>query len=200
MEKLNRLTPKRKTGSGPKRYDYPVDKIRQWIAQGKTQAWIGQQLGVDAKLIYKVCKKHAIQCQRTGPRSGPGHPDWKGGRHVDRNGYVHVYRPGHPRAHKPRCTHVLEHILVMEDVLGRPLEPGEVVHHKQARDNNDPDNLVLYQCNADHLRDELAGKCPNWTEDGKQRIQDGIDLSAANRRGIARDEWTNKRAVARLQT
>ena len=39
------------------RIDWPVDKIRAWISDGKTQKWIGEELGYGAKLIYKVCKK-----------------------------------------------------------------------------------------------------------------------------------------------
>ena len=39
---------------------YPVEKMREWIAEGKTQQWIGEQLGIPTKLIQKACKKHGI--------------------------------------------------------------------------------------------------------------------------------------------
>lgn len=167
--------------------DYPVDQIRKWIADGKTQAWIGAQLGVSAKLIQKVCKKHEITCQRRGPRSGEGHPDWKGGRVLDKSGYVLIYSPGHPRAKKP-VPYVLEHRLVMEKHLGRLLAVGEVVHHRDGnKQNNSLDNLELFSKNSEHLRHELTGRVPGWSEDGKARIQQGIEKAAETHRRLGRD-------------
>lgn len=41
--------------------------------------------------------------------------------------------------------HILEHVKVMSDMLGRPLEKGENVHHKNGvRDDNRPENLELW--------------------------------------------------------
>ena len=163
-------------------YYYPIEQIRQWIADGKTQAYVGEQLGVNPKLIYKVCKKHSITCQRTGPRSGEGHRDWKGGRIVDKDGYVLLYCPDHPRGRK-HTKYVLEHRLVMEKKLGRLLEACEVVHHiDKDKKNNSPDNLEVFSHNSEHLKHELLGKCPNWTEDGKARIRRGQKIRADNMR------------------
>lgn len=58
-------------------------------------------------------------------------------------GYVMVRTPGHPRA--KRSPYVFEHILVAEAMLGRYLEPGESVHHRNGvRDDNRPENLELW--------------------------------------------------------
>jgi hypothetical protein len=155
---------------------YPVDQIRQWIADGWTQQAIAAELQqsldprVTAKLIYKVCKKHGIKCQRTGPRSGAGHPEWKGGRLYNKDGYVIVWCPEHPTTHKTK-KYVLEHRLVMEQHLGRYLTRQEVVHHKNGvKDDNRIENLEVFQCNGEHLRQTLKGCVPKWTEDGKRRM------------------------------
>jgi HNH endonuclease len=54
-----------------------------------------------------------------------------------------VWVPEHPRAGKG--SYVFEHALVMEEILGRYLLPGENVHHLNGvRDDNRPENLELW--------------------------------------------------------
>lgn len=46
---------------------------------------------------------------------------------------------------------VYEHQLIAEDMLGRELKDGEVVHHKdENRHNNSPDNLMVFKTKSDH--------------------------------------------------
>jgi hypothetical protein len=160
--------------------DWPVDDIRRWIEEeGVTHEEAGQRLGCAAQTIGKLCAKHGIRSQRRGPRGGPGHPNWRGGRRLDKDGYVMVWVADHPNPRRPAGRksggYVLEHRLVMEAHLGRHLEPHEVVHHKNGvHTDNRLENLELFQTNADHLRHELTGRVPNWTEAGRERIREGV--------------------------
>jgi hypothetical protein len=54
-----------------------------------------------------------------------------------------IWAPWHPRT--GNGPYVFEHVLVMEEMLGRYLLPGENVHHRNGvRDDNRPENLELW--------------------------------------------------------
>jgi hypothetical protein len=75
--------------------------------------------------------------------TGSANGYWKGGQTRHKAGYVMVLAPDHPRATSGR--YVFEHVLVMEQLLGRYLLPGETVHHRNGvRDDNRPENLELW--------------------------------------------------------
>jgi hypothetical protein len=63
---------------------------------------------------------------------------------INKSGYVLIWAPDHPDAYKP-TNRIPEHRLVMEQVLGRRLLPGENVHHiNGVRNDNRPENLELW--------------------------------------------------------
>ena len=67
-------------------------------------------------------------------------------RYCDTNGYILIYSPNHQRAISSGSFegYVYEHILVAENLIGRPLLNGEVVHHLDGnRANNSPGNLLI---------------------------------------------------------
>jgi hypothetical protein len=112
---------------------------------------------------------------RTGMRRGPGHPGWNSGRKLDRDGYVLIScGPEHPHIRKVSGRIVgliLEHRIIMEIKIGRFLEPNEVVDHIDGcRIHNHPDNLRLFDSNAEHLKETISGKIPQWSKEGKQKI------------------------------
>jgi len=158
--------------------EWPLEDIRRWVEEeGRTHRWVAEQVGTTDQHISRLCRSAGIRVQRRGPRGGAGHPDWRGGRIVDKHGYILVHNPDHPSANSG--GYVREHRLVMEAALGRPLTRTEVVHHIDGNPaNNSPENLEMFASNGDHLRHELAGRCPAWSPEGKARI-----LEANRRRG-----------------
>jgi len=66
------------------------------------------------------------------------HANWTGGRTVNERGYVRIRLPDGRR--------LQEHRYVMEQVLGRPLEDHEHVHHKNGNpSDNSPENLEIWE-------------------------------------------------------
>lgn len=88
-------------------------------------------------------KPNPIVGQKNRDRRGKDHPSWTGGRYVDHHGYVMVStRSG--RIGSGWENYRKEHVVVMEQHLGRKLTRGEVVHHIDGdKTNNKMDNLWL---------------------------------------------------------
>lgn len=85
---------------------------------------------------------------------------------IIKNGYKLVRKPGHPRADSQ--GRVREHLLVMEQKIGRPVERYESVHHIDGdKTNNHPDNLEMFASHSDHLRHEWANGTLRKTNLGK---------------------------------
>jgi hypothetical protein len=65
---------------------------------------------------------------------GKNNPCWRGGKHTTDKGYIRVRNQDHSRA---VGGYVLEHILVMEKKIGRPLNDMECVHHIDGNPSGD---------------------------------------------------------------
>ncbi len=92
--------------------------------------------------------RSAQQCRACAGKSKryDKNPQWKGGRAKMQDGYIQVTLPNGKRA--------MEHRLVLEQKLGRPLKANELGHHLNGiRDDNRPENLVA----------TVPGKHPNNT-------------------------------------
>lgn len=97
-----------------------------------------------------MCSTHysrwwTAQCKAgTFKRSKMALPE--GTRRTTPEGYIVVkVAPDHPMATMSNAGWILEHRLVMAELLGRPLVKGENVHHiNGVHDDNSPDNLELW--------------------------------------------------------
>lgn len=146
-------------------------QVAEWYASGLNMQSIAESVGSSRGRVRESLLRSGIR-SRPSPTfpSGESNPSWTGGRTIDKGGYVLVRCVWHPNAN--RSGYVREHRLVVECILGRFLTSQEVVHHRNGvRDDNRPENLQLYGTNADHLRDELTGRVPKWTEAGLQRLR-----------------------------
>lgn len=73
---------------------------------------------------------------------GKNHYNWQGGRRIDACGYILIHKPEHPRSNVK--GYILEHILIAEKALGKPLPAGVQIHHaNEERADNRSSNLVI---------------------------------------------------------
>ena len=88
--------------------------------------------------------RRAKTCLKCRAEAGARNGNWRGGTVKHRAGYVLRRVPRHPKA-KSANGYILEHVLVMEELLGRYLLEGENVHHKNGvKDDNRPEDLELW--------------------------------------------------------
>ena len=91
----------------------------------------------------------SIKCIGLSQR-GENNPAYNGGKYIC-NGYYVLFMPEHPNC----CVKntVLEHRVVMECKIGRYLTRKECVHHIDFNKlNNEPENLMLFASNSEHIK------------------------------------------------
>jgi transposase len=137
-------------------------EIARFFGIGRTTVgrWI-ERYGLEPRDISEVRKNKkwspsAIQKQKLSilgkSQVGNKNPTWKGGISITKEGYRLIRRDNH---------YVKEHRCVMEQKLGRKLDPSEKVHHIDGdRLNNDISNLELLS-NVEHTK-------KHWTEQRKK--------------------------------
>lgn len=142
------------------------DDVVKMYESGCTQMEIAEALGVTQKVVWRFMKNHGIKarvaCKRN--QRGENNSSWKGGRRISEQGYVEIYMPSYPKA-KPN-GYVREHILVAEQMLGRPLKffgirdsRTEVVHHINGiKTDNRPENLLVMCVNEHHKLHSATSK------------------------------------------
>jgi len=150
---------------------YPADmveRVRDLYGSGMTQVEVAAELGVSQKVVWNLMRNHGITARPRIKRdqAGPKNDTWKGGTSITTGGYRVVRAPDHPRA--GQAGYVFEHVLIVEQELGRRLEwhgPGhpdsEIVHHLNGdKLDNRPENLTVtsFREHLEHHRDSVTGQ------------------------------------------
>jgi hypothetical protein len=147
-----------------------IDNIRNMAAEGMSTSEIAVIYNKTAKAIQKAYVRYGIKGLPSGGQFGERNSFWNGGVTIDKNGYILQRCTGHPFSNT--AGYVRQHRLVMENHLKRFLLPTEVVHHIDGnKQNNKIENLELFSSNAEHLKIELSGKCPNWSPQGIEKLR-----------------------------
>lgn len=142
------------------------------LADGaRTSVEIASAVGLSPRYVRRIMTNHNLPRLPEGGRPGENNHQFVCGRRISHNGYAVITPPaGHPTA-RPRpgraSTTMFEHRFVAEQKLGRPLRPSERVDHVDGLTlHNSPDNLRVFDSNAEHLRATLTGKVPRWSDAG----------------------------------
>lgn len=133
-------------------------EIKQWFAEntGKHFCHCGCGSVIEIKIHHHVrgipqfINGHVSRVANPMKgKNGDHNPHFKGERYKNKKSYVMV---GVPVERTKGFGYVAEHILVMEESIGRRLKKGENVHHKNGiKDDNRLENLELLSA-ADHCR------------------------------------------------
>ena len=146
----------------------------------RTSKEISRIVETSHKYVQDIMNTLDLPRRNQGGPTGELNGSFSGGRCIDLDGYVLLIAPdNHPYARA--SGRILEHRLVMEQVLGRYLLPSEVVDHKDCVHlHNHPLNLRLFASNKDHLQATISGQVPQWSAEGYQKMCVSPDVRLAH--------------------
>ncbi len=125
-----------------------ADVAQRW-ANGATAKEIAAAHGCSVQPVRCALRKMGLRRPakpRPGATAGDRNHAWSGGRRIRPDGYVVVWTTEGER---------LEHRVVAENALGRPLTDEEVVHHRDGnKANNSPENLEV-TTQSEHARHHM---------------------------------------------
>lgn len=117
----------------------PEAMLLKHFKDGKSCPELAEIFGVGNTTIWNRLKRLGLKTEQL---SGERSHRWKGGRRVTKYGYIHISKYGHPKCNSQ--GYVCEHILVMEEHIGRHIQKDEKVHHINfVKDDNRIENLWL---------------------------------------------------------
>lgn len=113
-----------------------AELINGYAKNNRAVSKLAKKYGVSVQALYYRLKQLKIK-RRTNSESHFGIPAWnKANGNIDSAGYRVRWYNG---------KQVREHRIIAEQMLGRALKQGEVMHHKNGnRQDNNPKNLEIY--------------------------------------------------------
>lgn len=129
--------------------NFSIGKIHKTLTENNIpkrephKGFLGKNVSEEVKLRISKAHKGKVISEETrkkmsdsAKRGGIGYKK----KRVD--GYISIHFPDHPKSSKE--GNIMEHILVMEAIIGRHLKEDECVHHINGkRDDNRKENLLL---------------------------------------------------------
>ena len=122
---------------------------------------IAIRFNVGAERVRYALKQMGVDRRARGSAAGKGNHQYKGGTRHRKDGYVVV---------RGSRLKPLQHRVIAERVLGRPLKPNEVVHHINCdRSDNRNENLLI--CTQEYHMQLHARmrRHPYWSEVGNKK-------------------------------
>lgn len=133
----------------------------QYFKNNLTFKQIGKLVNRTDKTIQHFFNKFSLKARPAAHGlKGSNSYKWIGGRVKDARGYIKIFHPEQHSYKGKKQLYVLEHILVMEKILGRYLKHPEKIHHKNGiPSDNRPENLKLMANAFEHnTYEQLLGK------------------------------------------
>ena len=121
-------------------------------------------------------KERAKEAAQRGKRVGEKSGRWDGGRFIGPNGYVRIINPDpQPAKASSSKRYLMEHRVVAEQMIGRPLKKGEVVHHVNLiKTDNRPSNLMVLPSISAHR--QIHAHLEALVRDCEQRLRDSYQV------------------------
>lgn len=140
-----------KTGSRTFTDEQEREIYRVYVGERLNQRKLADRFECSKSTIQRMFWRQGYKARnRSESRKGKLNPCWRGGRIICQ-GYILRFKPDHP--HCNSYGYVREHRLIMEEYVGRQLLPAEVVHHKNKKlDDNQIENLMLFESGSDHQK------------------------------------------------
>ena len=142
------------------------DKVRELFAEGMSQVKMAARFGCSRTTVLRAVRRLGLVGARfPSCQAREENPNWRGGRTTASDGYVLIkVGPDYPGADKK--GYILEHRLVMQSAVGRPLTPDEVVHHiNGVTTDNRIENLVIMTRVAHSRHHRRMARLPRASRD-----------------------------------